>query len=823
MREVSGIARAVACGAMLVVCSASRAGEKFPWRGFMLDEARHFFGKAAVIECLDEMKRNDLNVFHWHLTDDQGWRLDLPSFPELVKFGSRRVASPPYGSDSGEDGVPYGPHFYTADDVHEVLVAARTRGIDVVPEIEMPGHIRALLAAHPEFACEPQAITSGAWTQFGVCKDVLCLGNDDAVEYCCRVLDEVTRIFPGTFIHIGGDECPTNRWASCGKCRARMMREGLGSLRELQAWFTGRMAWRLAANGRRAVVWDEALFSGSLPPGVVIQRWRSRSVDALAVVTNGHDVIMSPSRQTYFTLPEYRSDNSKYRWREWVMRDRHASLPNAKLRRFDPNEDVPEAYRARVLGGECCAWSEAIRDVGELRYKCLSRLPAFAEAIGRDRRTGEVRLFDESPEAKTRRLAWWTDARFGMFIHFGLYSLPARGEWIRTRERMSDAHYRRYFDRFDPDLLDMRDWARRARTAGMRYAVLTAKHHDGFCLFDSAHTDFKSPRTPCGRDLVREFVEAFRAEGLRIGLYYSLKDWNHPDFTVDGLHPRRPPDKGLQGVHADDAEYDRLNVRRDMARYRRYMKDQVRELLTNYGKIDILWLDYSYPSETERQGKGRDDWDSVGLLRLVRMLQPQVIVNDRLDLNTTVDGWDFLTTEARQVTAWPMRVGRRVPWETCHALAAFFGYHRDETGFKTPFQLIDLLVDTVSKGGNTLINVAPTGRGEFDGRTTTRLEALGRWMRANGAAIYGCTAAPESLVPPPFSRLTYDPAHRRLYLHLMTYPYRRLPVAFADRIRFARFLHDGSEISITKGALELPPTRPDVEVPVIACDLSSLP
>ena len=180
--------------------------------------------------------------------------------------------------------------------------------------------------------------------------------------------------------------------------------------------------------------------------------------------------------------------------------------------------------------------------------------------------------------------AWFTRDRFGMFIHWGLYALPARHEWVKTRERMTDADYDRYFRRFDPDLFDPRDWARQAKAAGMRYAVLTAKHHDGFCLFDSQYTDYKATNTPAGRDLVREFTDAFRAEGLRVGLYYSLLDWHHPDFTIDVHHPRR-----------DDPDARAQNEGRSMARYCEYVRNQVRELLTGYGKIDVLWFDFSYP------------------------------------------------------------------------------------------------------------------------------------------------------------------------------------------------------------------------------------
>ena len=203
----------------------------------------------------------------------------------------------------------------------------------------------------------------------------------------------------------------------------------------------------------------------------------------------------------------------------------------------------------------------------------------------------------ESKQERDQRMAWWREARFGMFIHWGLYALPARHEWVRTRERIPEAQYQKYFEHFNPDLYNPRDWARMAKQAGMKYVVLTAKHHEGFCLFDSQFTDYKSTNTPCGRDLFKEYVEAFRAEGLKVGFYYSLIDWHHPDYTVDRIHPLRPLDK----KDFTDENFAQLNAGRDMAKYRQYMKNQVCELLSNYGEISIVWFDYSFPGKF---GKG---------------------------------------------------------------------------------------------------------------------------------------------------------------------------------------------------------------------------
>ena len=189
---------------------------------------------------------------------------------------------------------------------------------------------------------------------------------------------------------------------------------------------------------------------------------------------------------------------------------------------------------------------------------------------------------------------WFTHDRFGMFIHFGLYSMPARGEWIMSRERIKIEDYKeKYFKHFNPDMFDAKKWAKSAKDAGMKYAVLTTKHHEGFCLFDSKYTDYKITNTPFGRDLVKEFVDAFRAEGLKIGFYYSLLDWENENFPIDINHPRQ---------WYEDAK--KLDEGRDMKKYVEYMKNQLTELMTNYGKIDILWADYSYSELPDCSGWG---------------------------------------------------------------------------------------------------------------------------------------------------------------------------------------------------------------------------
>ncbi len=429
----------------------------------------------------------------------------------------------------------------------------------------------------------------------------------------------------------------------------------------------------------------------------------------------------------------------------------------------------------------------------------------------------------ESPEDKIKRMEWWTQARFGMFIHWGLYASPARHEWVKRYEKMTNEEYEKYFEIFNPDLYDPAEWARKAKEAGMKYAVITTKHHEGFCLFDSKYTDYKSTNTAIGKDLIAEWVEAFRAEGLKIGFYYSLLDWHHPDYIIDRNHPLSA---------SSDEEYDKLNQGKDMDVYRKYIKDQVRELLTNYGTIDIIWLDYSFPTKKDYDhGKDRNDWDSENLLKIVRELQPGIIINDRLDLLDVEGGWDFTTPEQYKVSKWPEKNGVSVPWETCQTFSGSWGYYRDEMTWKDTKQLLVLLIESVSKGGNLLLNVGPTARGTLDYRANEKLEEIGNWMKYNNRSIYNCTEAPEGFETPDNTLLTYNPETNRLYVHLLDYPMKWFTMkGFEEKVKYAQFLHDGSELKFgkprhnvthqeSKGEedviLILPMVKPNVEVPVI--------
>jgi alpha-L-fucosidase len=423
---------------------------------------------------------------------------------------------------------------------------------------------------------------------------------------------------------------------------------------------------------------------------------------------------------------------------------------------------------------------------------------------------------------------WFLHDRFGMFIHWGLYALPARHEWMRHFEETPDDVYDRYFRHFDPDLYDPEKWAAMAADAGMKYVVITSKHHEGFCLWDSKLTDYKATNTPAGRDLLKPLVEAFRSRGLRVGFYHSLIDWHHPQFLIDDNHPlRNHPDR------------DKLNAGRDQKQYTEYLHGQVRELLTELGRIDIMFYDFSYPRRDEQGrprpwlGKGREEWESEKLLQMTRELQPHILVNDRLDL-IEQGGWDYRTPEQYVPKEGVTMDGKPVLWEACHTFSGSWGYHRDEASWKSVEQLVQLLSDTVSKGGNLLLNVGPTARGEFDQRAIERLQGMGEWMNRHSRSVYGCARAPDEFAPPRDCRLTYNPEKRRLYVHVFAWPFKHLHLdGMAGKVEYAQLLNDGSELKLIEGGpgdvagpveqqkrgglltLELPVQKPPVTVPVV--------
>ena len=350
-----------------------------------------------------------------------------------------------------------------------------------------------------------------------------------------------------------------------------------------------------------------------------------------------------------------------------------------------------------------------------------------------------------------QRTAWFRNARFGMFIHWGAYAVPARGEWVKSNEKMTTEEYQKYVEAFDPRHYHPEEWAKLAKEAGMKYAVMTAKHHDGFCMFDSQYTEYKISHYVPGRDFIREYLDAFRKEGLKVGLYYSLIDWHHKNYPNVGNHPMR-----------DNAEYSKKNY--DWDNYIKYMHNQIKELMTKYGKIDILWLDYSFDDYSGEK------WKAEELVKMIRKYQPDIILNNRLVINHGVSNearefagyGDFLTPE-QGVPDKKMvdKYGNDIPWEACLTLNNSWGYYAGDNQWKSPDLIINTLVNCVSKNGNLLLNVGPDSEGIVPIQSVQTLKAVGKWMQANGESIYGCRDA--SLPKPDWGYFTQS--GNTLYAH----------------------------------------------------------
>lgn len=393
-------------------------------------------------------------------------------------------------------------------------------------------------------------------------------------------------------------------------------------------------------------------------------------------------------------------------------------------------------------------------------------------------------------EDRNKRTEWFLKDRFGMFIHWGLYSIPARGEWVMANERMSKEDYKKYFDDFDPVNYDPKSWAKAAKNAGMKYAVMTAKHHDGFCLFDSKLTDYKSTNTKAERDLIKEYVDAFRAEGIKIGLYYSTIDWYHDDFPHfgDRHHPMR-----------DNKEFE--NLEHDFDNYLDYMHGQVRELCSNYGDIDILWFDFSYDHMIGER------WKATELINMVRSLQPNVIIDNRLEASGENSGsimtkdpsfyaGDFASPE--QIIP-PEGIvdedGDSIPWEACITMNNHWGYSSTDKSFKSPKMIIRKLVECVSKNGNFLLNVGPNAKGEIPDQSLDILDQIGKWMDQNGDSIYNCGKS--NLPKPEWGYFTQN--DNKLYAHVFEGSVGPLGIpGINGKIEKARLLSDSSELNIIK-------------------------
>jgi hexosaminidase len=350
-RPVSGVDWCIACLAI-------NDRPRFAWRGFMLDEGRHFQGRDTALRMLDLMALQKLNVFHWHLTEDQGWRIEIKKYPRLTEIGSQRLGTRNAFTPGKHDGVPHGG-FYTQAGIREIVAYAAERHITVVPEVEMPGHALAALAAYPGLSC-----TGGPFdvaTRFGIFPDIYCAGKEATFAFLQDILDEVLELFPSPYIHIGGDEAPKKRWKNCPDCQQRIAQQGLKNAHALQVYFTNRIAAYLDSKGRRTLGWNEILQPG-LVESAVVQYWVGGPKRIVEAIRNGHrKIIMSPCLKTYLDYP-------------------HTLLPLRRIYRLEPvPAGLDEQAAASILGVESPLWTEWVPSLKRLDFQAYPRLTALAE------------------------------------------------------------------------------------------------------------------------------------------------------------------------------------------------------------------------------------------------------------------------------------------------------------------------------------------------------------------------------------------------------------------------------------------------------------
>ena len=342
----------------------------FGWRGLHLDVGRHMFPVAFIKKFIDAMAFYKFNTFHWHLTEDQGWRLEIIKYPRLTEIGAWRAETPIPADRKQGDGQPYGG-FYTQDEARDIVAYAAQRGITVMPEIELPGHSLAALTAYPRLGC-----VGGGYhvrTTWGIDPNIYCAGNNEVFTFLEDVFEEVLAIFPSEYIHIGGDEAPKQQWAACPKCQARIKAEGLADEHELQSWFIGRIERWLNERGRRLVGWDEIL-EGGLAPNATVMSWRG-SEGGIAAANAGHDVIMTPNNYCYLDY---------YQHEDWTREPPAiaSTLPLEQVWQFAViPEDIAADKKRHILGGQGNIWTEYIPNADQVEYMAYPRAIAIADIL----------------------------------------------------------------------------------------------------------------------------------------------------------------------------------------------------------------------------------------------------------------------------------------------------------------------------------------------------------------------------------------------------------------------------------------------------------
>jgi N-acetyl-beta-hexosaminidase/alpha-L-fucosidase len=731
---------------------------RFDYRGLHLDVGRHFFPVSFVKQYIDFIALHKMNEFHWHLTEDQGWRIEIKKYPRLTELGSCRSGTIiGHNPGTGNDSTPH-CGYYTQEEIKEVVKYAADRYITVLPEIELPGHSSAALTAYPWLGC-----TGGPYhvqQSWGVFKDVFCAGNDSVFQFLEDVLDEVMTLFPSKFIHIGGDECPKDSWKTCPKCQKRIKDLGLKNEEGLQSYFVQRIEKYINSKGRQIVGWDEIL-EGGLAPNATVMSWRGEK-GGIEAARQGHDVIMTPGEYVYFDHAQLQNDDSL---------TIGGYLPLKKVYQYEPvPPGLTDSQARHIRGAQANVWTEYMTNPRKVEYMLFPRLSALSEVLWSPKETRDWPGFERRLQSQYQRYSlWganyyqaympptdtlvrekitqWQDSKFGLLMHWGTYSqwgiveswsiCPEDEGWTARRgPYAADYHnyvqaYQHLQTTFNPTQFDPAKWAAAASEAGMKYVVFTTKHHDGFCMFDTRQTEYKitSAATPFSSNprsnVAKEIFDAFRKKDFMIGAYFSKPDWHNENYWW----PYFPPKD--RNVNYDPSKYpERWNAFKD------YTYKQIEELMTGYGKMDLLWLDGGWvrplstvdPSIDWQKSIPYDqDVDMPRIAAMARSHQPGLIVVDR-----SVPGeFENYTTPEQTVPSHPMED----PWETCLTMGNSWSYVPHDH-YKSTTELVQLLVKIVSRGGNFLLNVGPSPEGNWDDTAYARLKEMGAWLKINGEGIY---------------------------------------------------------------------------------------
>ena len=710
----------------LMPCVEIQDQPRFPWRGLMLDVSRHFYNKTEVEGLLDLLAIHKINTFHWHLVDDQGWRIEIKKYPKLtqmgawrdgVGFGLNSAVTTNYGPDGRYGG------FYTQDDIREVVAYAQARHITIVPEIEMPGHSTAALSAYPQFSCRggPLAIQTAG----GVFQGVYCAGNDDTFAFLQDVLTEVFALFPGKYIHIGGDEVRKDEWKACPKCQARIENEGLKDENGLQSYFIRRIEKFINANGRTLIGWSE-IREGGLAQNAALMDWIGGAEEG---AREGHDVVMSPNADCY--LDHYQSTVPGRGIPLSEPRAIGGYLPLKNVYAYEPiPPKLPAEFQKHIIGLQGNLWTEYIPTVRQMQYMIFPRECAISEVGWSPKDTRDWEGFTRRLQVHEHRLALlqatcrpeptapptnsppayapvpsprqlaWENLEVCGFLHFGMNTFTGN-EWGYGDEKESA---------FNPTDFDADQMARTAVEGGLKELVLVCKHHDGFCLWPSQYTEHSVKNSPWKDghgDVVKEVSDACRKYGLRFGIYLSPWDRNNKDYG--------------------------------QTNYITYYRNQLRELLGNYGPISEIWFDGAnggdgfYGGARERRTINANryyDWTNTW--QIVRQLQPNACMfsdagpdirwagNENGTAGATcwatLDRRDFAPgqSDARRLNRGDRSGADWVPAECDVSIRPGWFYHASEDrSVKTPQQLVNLYFASVGRGASLLLNLPPDRRGQI--------------------------------------------------------------------------------------------------------------